>query len=272
MIERSRKEVMSNLLKGNIGLVFHKREELQIPYSHFLVTNKVLEHGALSSKTTCYLAPLFLYPTDKEKRKSSHIQMMIFEPEVEYKVRKPNIQPELIEELEDLFNKKVTPEDIFYYIYGVLYSNKYREKYSEFLKMDFPRIPFTTKYNLFIQLSELGKQLSEYHLLSENVLKKIVLKFPVKGSNNVEKISFEKGKIWINKEQYFAGTSEEVWNYYIGGYKVCDKWLSSRKGRTLDYEELLTFQKITVSLSKTIELQKEIDKYYEEVEKSLTGE
>ena len=262
-----RGNVMKHLLEENIGLIFHKREELQIPYSHFLITDKIIEHGGLSSKTTCYLAPLYLYPeTDKKDLFSEH----------ETGEKKPNIKPELFEELKKNFwesipsgKKDVTPEEIFFYIYAVLYSNKYRKKYAEFLKIDFPRVPFTKDYKLFIQLGKLGKQLADLHLLKSKEFDKTISKFPIDGNNKVEKPKYENERVWINKEQYFDGIKEEVWQYQIGGYQVCQKWLKDRKKRTLTLDEIKTYCKIVTSLSKTIDLQIEIDKYFEEVEKTV---
>jgi len=262
-----RGNVMKHLLEENIGLIFHKREELQIPYSHFLITDKIIEHGGLSSKTTCYLAPLYLYPeTDKKDLFSEH----------ETGEKKPNIKPELFEELKKNFwesipsgKKDVTPEEIFFYIYAVLYSNKYRKKYAEFLKIDFPRVPFTKDYKLFIQLGKLGKQLADLHFLKLKEFDKTISKFPIDGNNKVEKPKYENERVWINKEQYFDGIKEEVWQYQIGGYQVCQKWLKDRKKRTLTLDEIKTYCKIVTSLSKTIDLQIEIDKYFEEVEKTV---
>jgi hypothetical protein len=90
-----------------------------------------------------------------------------------------------------------------------------------------------------------------------------------KGSNEVEKLNYEYEKVWINKTQYFNNVKEEVWKYQIGGYQVCEKWLKDRKGRTLTFEEIQTYSKIVTALSKTIELQTEIDKHYASVEKSV---
>ncbi len=269
MIERKRKDVMHHMLKENVGLIFHKREELQIPYTHFMVTDKIIEHGGLSSKTTCYLAPLYLYIEIKEKRKNSHFQLMMFEPEVKYEARQPNINSELFEKLKKNFKKEVTPEEIFYYIYAVFYSNTYRTKYAEFLKIDFPRVPFTKNYKLFIQLGKIGKQLSDLHLLKSKELDKTIAKFTIDGNNKVEKPKYENEKVWINKDQYFDGIKEEVWQYQIGGYQVCEKWLKDRKERTLSLDEIKTYCKIVTSLTKTIELQTEIDKFFENVEKTL---
>jgi hypothetical protein len=89
------------------------------------------------------------------------------------------------------------------------------------------------------------------------------------GNNKVEKPKYENEKVWINKEQYFDGIKEEVWQYQIGGYQVCEKWLKDRKERTLTLDEIKTYCKIVTSLSKTMDLQIEIDKYFEEVEKTI---
>jgi predicted helicase len=193
--------------------------------------------------------------------------MLMFEPEVEYQTRKPNVKQELLDELKTSFKKDISPEEIFYYIYSILYSNTYRTKYSEFLKIDFPRIPFTSNYKLFIQLGKLGKQLADLHLLKSDELNKSISKLFGKGDDKVTvRPKWDSEKIYINSTQYFTNVKEEVWNYQIGGYQVCDKWLRDRKDRELSLDEIQIYCKIVTALSKTIDLQKQIDKIYEGVE------
>jgi predicted helicase len=270
MIERSRKETMCNMLEENIGLVVCRQQNM-VGYYHALVSDKLTEACLVSNKTReiNYVFPLYLYPERRGKRTTPIVQFMIFEPEVKYQVRKPNIKPELFEKFKKDYGKEVTPEEIFYYIYSVLYSKTYRKKYAEFLKTDFPRVPFTKDYELFIKLGKLGKQLADLHLLKSDALEKTISKFPESGSNKVEKLKYGKEKVYINKEQYFDGVKEEVWKYQIGGYQVCDKWLKDRKERILSLDEIQTYCKIVTSLSKTIELQEEIDKYFDDVEKTI---
>lgn len=161
----------------------------------------------------------------------------------------------------------VTPEEIFYYIYAVLYSNNYRTKYAEFLKIDFPRVPFTKDYKVFSKMGEYGKRLVDLHLLKSPELDPPVTKFQGKGENKVEKLRYvEKEKrVYINQNQYFEGIAKDVWEYQIGGYQVCDKWLKDRKGRALD--DIRTYCKIATALQKTLEIQKAIDIIYPETEK-----
>ncbi len=272
-----RGDIMKHMLEENLGLV-SVRQVAEGIFNHINVTSNIIESRiTLSNKGIAYLFPLYLYPEiDKKDLFSEH----------ETGEKQPNIKPELFEELKKNFNKDVTPEEIFYYIYSVLYSNTYRTKYAEFLKIDFPRVPFTTDYKLFIKLGKLGNQLADLHLLKpaspvgrskdlDNPAKGGT-KFQGEGNNKVEKPRFDgiatqhdNGKVWINKEQYFDGVKEEVWKYQIGGYQVCEKWLKDRKERTLTLDEIKTYCKIVTSLSKTIELQKEIDKYFENVEKTV---
>ncbi|KAF0151224.1 MAG: Adenine specific DNA methyltransferase [Ignavibacteria bacterium] len=275
MVERTRKEIMQNLMSENIALITSRMTKGET-FKHAQVTDKITEVICVSPKTSNngFVFPLYLYLKKKDKKKTSYIQMMMFEPEAEYQTRQPNINPSLFEEFKKSYKKDVTPEEIFYYIYAVLYSNTYRTKYVKFLKIDFPRVPFTKNYKLFIQLGKLGKQLADLHLLKSEVLDKSISEFPIEGNNKVEKPHFGyalrgNGKVWINKEQYFDGIKEEVWQYQIGGYQVCEKWLKGRKEKTLTLEEIQTYCKIVTALSKTIEVQIEIDKYYESIEKSL---
>ncbi len=174
----------------------------------------------------------------------------------------------------------ITPEEIFYYIYAVLYSNTYRKKYAEFLKIDFPRVPFTKDYKVFSSMAEYGKRLVDLHLLKAQELDPPVVKFQGKGSDKVKKVKYEPvgqtfvsdtkeslPRVYINNDQYFEGVKQEVWEYQIGGYQVCYNWLKDRKGRRLLLEDIKHYCKIVTSLQKTIEIQRAIDDVYPEVEK-----
>jgi len=271
-----RHQVMQHLLKDNLCLITIRRSRSQEGWNFAFISNGLVSGStAISSLDINYVFPLYLYrETSQQKRKSSAIQLILFEPEETYIHKVPNINPKLLEELKQNFKKETSPEEIFYYIYAILYSNLYRTKYANLLKLDFPRIPFPKNYDLFNKLSYQGKQLAELHLLKSKELKKLKAKFPVLGNNKIEKVEFvitknKIGRVWINESQYFEDISEQFWNYKIGGYQVCNKWLSDRKGRTLNKEEILTYRQIVIVISKTIEIQKEIDKYYQQVENSI---
>ena len=262
--------IMRHMLKGNIAICVGRQFSVigSANYNIVFITEQILDYN-LYRRGGELLFPLYLYPEKKEEKKGALIQMMMFEPEVEYKTLQPNISLALFDELKTKYKKAASPEEIFYYIYAVLYSNRYRSKYAEFLKMDFPRVPFTKNYKLFIQLGKLGKQLADLHLLKSKELDKTKINFSPKGSDKVEKPKYDDGKVYINKEQYFDNVPEQVWQYQIGGYQVCEKWLKDRKDRTLTLEEIQTYCKIVTALSMTIELQNEIDKLYESVEKTV---
>ncbi len=261
MVDWGRQEVMRHILEPNISLCFMRQVSTSESYTQVLASEQMVDNRTFfSSKGIIQQAPLYIYPdTDKKDLFSEH----------ESGEKKPNISPELFEELKKSFKKELTPEEIFYYIYAILHSNIYRIKYAEFLNIDFPRVPFTKDHKLFIQLGKLGKQLADLHLLKSKELEKTISQFPIDGSNKVEKPKYENEKVWINKVQYFDGIKEAVWQYQIGGYQVCEKWLKDRKSRTLTLEEIKTYCKIVTSLSKTIDIQNEIDKYFEEVEKTV---
>jgi predicted helicase len=195
--------------------------------------------------------------------------MMLFEPQAEYKVKKPNLSTALIEKLTKEFKKTPSPEEIFYYIYAVLYSNIYRTKYAEFLKIDFPRVLFTKDYKLFKKIGDYGERLVELHLLKSSEVDTPVVKFQGEGNDKVEKLKYEKGKLYINNDQYFEGIPPDVWEYQIGGYQVCDKWLKDRKGKSLSAENVKLYCKIVTALKKTIDIQATIDNIYPDIEKEI---
>ncbi len=155
---------------------------------------------------------------------------------------------------------KITPEDIFDYIYAVLHSPAYREKYKEFLKTDFPRIPYPKDAKNFKALVALGSELRLIHLLESPKITQYITSYPVTGSDEIEKITYKNGKVFINSEQYFGDVPEIAWNFYIGGYQPAQKWLKDRKERTLTNEEIEHYQKMIVALMETDHLMKEIDK------------
>jgi predicted helicase len=197
--------------------------------------------------------------------------MMLFEPKADYKTRKPNLSQAIVTEIKNNFKKELSPEQIFYYICAVLYSNTYRTRYAEFLKIDFPRIPFTKDYKIFFKMAEYGQILVDLHLLKSKELDSPIVKFEGKGDNKVEKLKYIENEklLFINKSQYFLGITNEVWQYQIGGYQVCDKWLKDRKGRTLSLDDIVHYCKIATALQKTIDIQREIDSIYPEVDKDI---
>ncbi|MFZ3081017.1 MAG: type ISP restriction/modification enzyme, partial [Bellilinea sp.] len=161
-----------------------------------------------------------------------------------------------------------TPEDVFHYAYAVFHSPTYRTRYAEFLKIDFPRLPLTSDRSLFFALAAKGQELVGLHLLKSARVEDFVTTYPVAGSNRVEKVAFApepgesqalSGRVWINASQYFGGVPAAVWNFKIGGYQVCDKWLKDRKGRVLSGEDISHYQRVVVSLQETMRLMAEID-------------
>ncbi|MDP3025380.1 MAG: type ISP restriction/modification enzyme, partial [candidate division Zixibacteria bacterium] len=255
------------MMQKNLGILI-KRQNKRTPFSYAFVSDLIVEscvfESAFANNTIC---PLYLYPEkDGPYKGPSGSIMMLFEPQADYEARKSNLSPAIVERLTKDFNKTPSPEKVFFYIYAVLYSNIYRTKYAEFLKIDFPRIPFTKDYILFSNMAEYGKRLVDLHLLNSAEIDSPIARFQGKGENKVEKVRYENSKVFINKEQYFEGMTPEIWQYQIGGYQVCEKWLKDRKGRKLSLDDIKHYCKIVTSLQKTVEIQKAIDEIYLKVE------
>jgi len=245
---RPRQEVMKHMMEGNVALIFHRREELGVPYRHFLVTNVIAEHCCISIKTISYLAPLYLYENQSANLHASS-------PEAQSK--KANISPAVLSKISGLYGKSVSPEDIFHYVYAVAHSNEYRTRYKELLKRDFPRIPFVKDYDTFSVLAKIGKELVDLHLQKKGLVTHT--KFDVQGSNVVKFVRYNHDNLFINAEQYFGGIPEEVWEFRIGAYKVLDKWLKSRKGRDLSGDDVKQFLQIVEIIRMTLDCMRRID-------------
>lgn len=275
LVERARNEVMQHMKLSNIGLVLPKRVETKIPWCHVFCSDTIVEHVAVSLKTIDYLFPLYLYsdsnPSSNRGRIKNPTIMMVFEPAEAYRTKKPNLNPALVESLKKAYRKTPTPEEIFCYIYAVLYSNIYRTQYAEFLKTDFPRVPFTQNYKLFLKMSEYGQRLAELHLLKSKDTEKSPLKLLGTGPSKVEKPRYDEDSqcVYINADQHFEKIKKEIWEYHIGGYQVCGKWLKDRKGRALSLGDLRHYSQIVAAIAKTIAIQKKFDKIYPEVEKEI---
>jgi len=241
-IGRSRADTSKHFLNSNFGFAVMKQVFQDIGYNHILATDSMIdERTNYSNRGGTYLFPLYLYSEDGS--------------------RTPNLKKEIVDEMERIAGK-VSPEDIFDYIYAVLHSPKYREKYKEFLKIDFPRVPYPKDAKSFKSLVKLGGELRSLHLLESAKLNKLITTFPVTGSDTVEKVAYKDDNVYINKEQYFGKVPEIAWNFYIGGYQPAQKWLKDRKGRILMNSDIEHYQKIIVALMETDRIMKEIDELF----------
>ena len=275
LIERSRDENIWKMDENNLALITSKQLST-FPFKHGFVSQFAPDICLLSlqTKESAYVFPLYLH--EEKHYVISSGQEKLDLAGVQHTLRrksnkKPNINQDFYSKLEKDFGKQVEPEKIFNYIYAVLYSNIYRKKYNEFLKIDFPRIPFTKDDKLFYKITEIGKKLVDLHLLKSEKLENSNTTFPVVGDSVVTKRYYDEKqkRLYINDNQYFGMITPQVWNYYIGGYQVLDKWLRDRVGKSLLSLDVEHFLKVITSLYYTIDLQKEIDKLYPEIEKSL---
>jgi hypothetical protein len=266
-IGQPQKRVMRHMLAGeNVGLCV-SRSVRGAPWKDALVSDKIIEFGVMATRpgNSAPLFPLYLYSPTKDiltKGKPSE--------------RRPNLNPAIVAALAAAYGQEPTPEDIFYYIYAVLYAPTYRTKYAEFLRMDFPRIPFTADAKLFKQLAALGERLVALHLLKSPELDPPACRFEGEGNNRVEKgrkigLRYDAGeqRVYINATQHFAPVPEAVWTYQIGGYQVCEKWLKDRRERRLELADIRTYCRIVTALAKTIAIQTEIDTLYGALEANL---
>ncbi|MEI6449414.1 MAG: type ISP restriction/modification enzyme [Actinomycetes bacterium] len=160
-------------------------------------------------------------------------------------------------------------DDWLEYVYAVFHSPEYRKRYDRQLRIDFPRVPLTSNRELFRELCRLGARLVTLHLMEADGLAPITT-YPVPGDNRVERVRYtepgqgaEQGRVWISATQYFEGVPPEVWEFHVGGYQVCAKWLKDRKGRQLSYDDLTHYQYVVAALAETIVLMREIDEAIE---------
>lgn len=302
---RPRFEVMRHLLPGkNLGLCVSRGVEIGGDWEHIFCSRNIIQNHTVSLKEVNYLFPLYLFPSENPNNNASAGQnsfLALSEPESPYG-RQVNINPDFLRHLEEQLGLTFTyenqgdrqtsfgPLDVFYYAYATFHSPGYRERFTEFLRIDFPRLPLTGNRTLFAALADRGAELAALHFMESPALEKFITTFPVSGSNIVEKVEYVaqapspvlgspstvqqgaaeaavppmSGRVFINAEQYVAGVSPKVWAFQVGGYQVLHQWLKDRKGRALSFEEIHRYQKIVAALTETIRLMGEIDALIEE--------
>ncbi|SNS57752.1 N-6 DNA Methylase [Belliella buryatensis] len=244
--------------RENLGLVTARSNKSET-CDHFYISKFLMETKCGERTTQSAIFPLYIYP------ETSGQQTIGQSTE-----RTPNLNAEIVKEIAEKLDLTFTnekektdgtfaPIDILDYIYAVLHSPSYREKYKEFLKIDFPRVPYPKDKDIFWQLVKLGGQIREIHLLESQTVDKYITQYLIDGNNVVVKPNYENGKVYINDTQYFDNVPQIAWEFYIGGYQPAQKWLKDRKERKLEYEDILHYQKIIVALSETDRLMKEIN-------------
>jgi predicted helicase len=278
VMDRPRQELIDNVAwKKNICLL-SSRQQATSGYRHCWVSGAPANDCVISttSREANQVFPLYLYgDAETSKQKELFGEMIAGKGG-----RVPNLNPDFVSAFASRLGLDFVsdghgdlaatfgPEDIFDYIYAVFHSPTYRQRYAEFLKIDFPRVPMTSSPDLFRKLCILGEELVALHLLESPYLSQLITRYPVVGDNIVEKgfpkfVSYEEGApgyVYINKAQYFEGVPRAVWEFHVGGYQVCEKWLKDRRGRQLSFDDLMHYQKVVVALKETIRLMAEIDR------------
>lgn len=244
-IERTRREVMTNILDSNNFALLTTKNCRDKDFNHAFVTNSISEAIFLSGTTATNAMVFPLYEKDESNKLNS------------------NLNDSIIKKVSDAVGD-VSQEEIFDYVYASLFSPRYKKAYNEFLKIDFPRVPYPKNKKQFEQLAKLGSKLRHLHLMDDPNIDSFITTFPEMGSDIVEKTpKLKDGNVYINDTQYFGNVPEVAWNFYIGGYQPAQKWLKDRNGKALTGEEIDHYQRIIVALVETDKIMKEIDKVIE---------
>ncbi len=257
-----RDEVMEHFLENeNIGLVCNRTVSLQT-FNHNFITQHITDlHILETGNASAYIFPLYLYPTTRSKKFLKKEYPNFNEANFTSKIE--NFKESFRNFLDDFYKEKFSPEDILGYIYAVLFHKIYREKYLDFLKIDFPKIPFVENKKTFKKLSKLGLKLLNLHLLKDSELNSNAgeaLFKSVKNKNfKIQKVKYNKDtkELFINESLYFSKVSPEIYEFKIGGYAVLDKYLKSHKEEDIDYKH---FTLIIQTLDATLKIQDEISK------------
>jgi hypothetical protein len=243
-----RRELLVNVLHKENFCILASRQQGVPGFMHTFVSSLPANDCAVSNKSreANQVFPLYLYPSEQDLDQKRRINFDLKHwKNLQKKAKHP---------------AHGTPDEVqtFDYIYGVLHCPTYRETYAEFLKVDFPRIPWPTTPDEFWDISAKGAQLRKLHLMDPAAIGPAPYTFKGQGDGTVEQPRFEDGKVWINETQYFDAAPEVSWTFYIGGYQPAQKWLKDRKGRELSFVDVKHYQRILKILSETDRIMKTI--------------
>ena len=266
IMDRPRFPFIKQLLLPNIALATTRSVEIQRGFEHAVCVTSPMDHHGVSLKESNFLFPLYVYPSEEQLQFANERTLNFDERLLVLLLSR------LTNSLADEEDVSGMPEneDVFFYIYALLFSPAYRTRYAEFLRNDFPRVPFTSNLQLFGCMADYGKNLADLHTFCSKKLEKYTTFVKGSGEFQVMSVSYSDDTVWINKSKTrgFEGVSEEVWNFHIGGYRVCEKWLKERQAkggknprpaRVLTDEDIDHYQKIVVAIRETIRIMDEID-------------
>jgi len=284
LLTRSRSKFVAKFLSQQNFILISGKSTKSKGINHFFISKYFSELKCGEYTLGSYMFPLYLYPDNSAQQTFG-----------ETPTRTPNLNMAIVQRIADALGLRFVPEsvqthgrdvethgraslretfaplDLLDYIYAVLHSPTYRDTYKEFLKIDFPRVPYPSNADTFWQLVALGGELRQMHLLESPTVEQFITTYPQDGNNVVGKVRFDHvethgraslppvGHVWINDAQYFSGVPQAAWELYIGGYQPAQKWLKDRQGRALSFEDILHYQKIIVALTETDRLMREID-------------
>ena len=259
-VGRPRYNVMKHLEKENLGILACKQAVTE-KYGYF-VTKGITDinyTGTAGKFGAGLVFPLYIYQDNMgEEERIVNFDKKLYDEIAKGLNYLPCYDDDVRIDPTSDYKGVLYPQDLLDYIYAVLHSPSYRERYKEFLKIDFPRIPYPKDWEKFRDLAELGEELRHLHLM-EDLPSKLSVTFPKPGSAQVDCHRWEQNKVYINDEQYFDGVPESAWNFYIGGYQPAQKWLKDRKGRILDIDDVKHYQQIIYILQETERIMNEID-------------
>ena len=236
---RQRKPVMQHI---------HQHDNIALVVCKHLATND----WNLVGVADCLVDDCFV--SSRTKERGYVFPLYLYQDTLGNVEKVANFDKDVFGRIADGLKRKPSPEELFDYIYAVLHTPEYRERYREFLKVDFPRIPYPANAAVFKKLAKIGGELRETHLLKAKPTaseRNRIANFPKGGGNAVEDVRFANGKVYINDEQYFDHVPEEAWGMFIGGYQPAQKWLKDRKGRVLSNEDTDHYQEIVFALVRT---------------------
>lgn len=238
------KKLGGMLATDNVALVSLRTVKSANAYHHCFVTQHLVDR-------ICFMGNTTVFPLYRLRNTKVTPQQILIKGK---QLCETNLQATTLQEIEKKLGARTEAQELFDYVYAVLNSPSYCQRFEAFLKIDFPRVPYPTNLAEYRRLADIGCRLRKLHLMERCEEWKLLTSFPIKGHNRVQRIQYLNNRVYINTKQFFEGVNSVVWQEYIGPFQPAQKWLKERIGRRLDARDIVHYQRILYVLEHTAEV------------------
>ena len=233
--------------KKQLFLNFTSSNRDQNSYSHILFTKEIIRHNFFLGVHNECCAPLYQYREATPLSPAS--QTTNFTTDFLNKFGKA-ISKSHQDDPTLTTDQTFSSLDAMDYIYGVLNDKAYTTKYNQFLKSNYPRVPYPKSIATFISYKDAGSKLRSVHL--DDTTQDSKSTYNATTNNKIEKVTFSNNKLYFNKSSFFDNITQDMFDFKVGASQPLKNWLESRKEDSFDESMVEQFLNVIYKVRNSI--------------------